>query len=367
MSEWTSALPADAQIVTDMARMPHAILTGIGFLGAGVIFREGASVHGLTTAASLWLTAALGIVFGIGLLELGTIGTVAALAVLIVLRVVQRISPPRPVVRLEVVVKEEARADGAQLIALLDRQGYRSGSLSIRHDRARGLRRYMLMVSAQTATIDCEHLAKVLHGEVELQELAIMPPPKGTLARLGGPEAPALNTLPIFAPLADDPPSAQPAGLIDLWVISLIPGMYDAVTDIVAANFPGLRIARRSRPPQGLAAVLHVLSHAAVAVAGVAGPEAMRNAACDWLRGIARVRQAALFPGCRYAEVRAEDLPASGPTVVLAVRDLLLGRAGEVRFMRPGPIHLSACPGPEVRRITTPMARDLGYGWSEPE
>lgn len=75
MEEWTAALPANAQIVTDMARMPHAILTGIGFPGAGVIFHDGATVQGLTTAASLWLTAVLGIVFGTGLLEVATIGT----------------------------------------------------------------------------------------------------------------------------------------------------------------------------------------------------------------------------------------------------------------------------------------------------
>lgn len=41
-------------------------MTGIGFLGAGVIFKEGLSVRGLTTAASIWITAAIGILLGIG-------------------------------------------------------------------------------------------------------------------------------------------------------------------------------------------------------------------------------------------------------------------------------------------------------------
>jgi len=48
----------------DPVRMAHGILTGIGFLCGGVIFREGFNVRGLTTAASLWTTATLGMLFG---------------------------------------------------------------------------------------------------------------------------------------------------------------------------------------------------------------------------------------------------------------------------------------------------------------
>ena len=50
----------------DPTRMAQGIMTGIGFLGAGVIFREGLTVRGLTTAASIWMTAAIGILAGIG-------------------------------------------------------------------------------------------------------------------------------------------------------------------------------------------------------------------------------------------------------------------------------------------------------------
>lgn len=53
-------------IRTDPTRMAQGIMTGIGFLGAGVIIREGLSVRGLTTAASIWMTASIGIVIGLG-------------------------------------------------------------------------------------------------------------------------------------------------------------------------------------------------------------------------------------------------------------------------------------------------------------
>src|SRR5205085_4171745 len=64
-SEWMTAVPLDA-IRTDPTRMAQGIMTGIGFLGAGVIFKEGLTVRGLTTAASIWITAAIGILVGIG-------------------------------------------------------------------------------------------------------------------------------------------------------------------------------------------------------------------------------------------------------------------------------------------------------------
>jgi putative Mg2+ transporter-C (MgtC) family protein len=67
--------------------MAQGIMTGIGFLGAGVIFKQGFfSVAGLTTAASLWFTAALGIIYGLGFYYPAVLGTLAALFTLATLR-----------------------------------------------------------------------------------------------------------------------------------------------------------------------------------------------------------------------------------------------------------------------------------------
>src|SRR5690349_5500311 len=82
-SHWFGA-SALQRIVLDPTRMAQGIMTGIGFLGAGVIMKEGLSVRGLTTAASIWMTAAIGILIGVGfwfpaalavLLTLGTLAT----------------------------------------------------------------------------------------------------------------------------------------------------------------------------------------------------------------------------------------------------------------------------------------------------
>ena len=78
-------IPRD-MIRFDPVRMAHGVLTGIGFLCGGVIFREGFSIHGLTTAASLWMVASLGILFGSGAYGLAAGGTVATLLILVALR-----------------------------------------------------------------------------------------------------------------------------------------------------------------------------------------------------------------------------------------------------------------------------------------
>ncbi|MBX3513508.1 MAG: MgtC/SapB family protein [Xanthobacteraceae bacterium] len=68
--------------ILDPQRMAQGIMTGIGFLGAGVIFKEGLTVRGLTTAASIWITSALGILYGVGYYFPAILGTVATLGTL---------------------------------------------------------------------------------------------------------------------------------------------------------------------------------------------------------------------------------------------------------------------------------------------
>lgn len=60
-------LTDESAIRVDPARVAYGVVTGIGFLGAGVIMKTGYTVHGLTTAASLWCSAALGLGIGVGM------------------------------------------------------------------------------------------------------------------------------------------------------------------------------------------------------------------------------------------------------------------------------------------------------------
>lgn len=78
--------PGTSVLRVDPSRVAAQIVAGIGFLGAGVIIKEGIAIRGLTTAASLWLVAGLGMAFGIGLYGPGTIATGIALFSLIGLK-----------------------------------------------------------------------------------------------------------------------------------------------------------------------------------------------------------------------------------------------------------------------------------------
>lgn len=62
----TSRLLYNSEGLFDNARIPAQIVSGVGFLGAGAVFRSGKIVSGLTTAAGIWATAAVGLVFGLG-------------------------------------------------------------------------------------------------------------------------------------------------------------------------------------------------------------------------------------------------------------------------------------------------------------
>jgi putative Mg2+ transporter-C (MgtC) family protein len=86
----------------DATRAVQGIVTGIGFLGAGVIIKDSSSerIHGLTTAATTWLTAALGVTCGLGGWVLALVATTLGFAVLVfggpIERAVHRRWPHKP-------------------------------------------------------------------------------------------------------------------------------------------------------------------------------------------------------------------------------------------------------------------------------
>lgn len=69
----------------DPARLAAQVITGVGFLGAGAIFRNGSVVTGLTTAASIWVVAAIGLCIGAGFYYLGVLATLLVLVSLFLL------------------------------------------------------------------------------------------------------------------------------------------------------------------------------------------------------------------------------------------------------------------------------------------
>lgn len=77
-------------IGVDPGRVAAQVVTGIGFLGAGAIIRDRGAIRGLTTAACLWITAAIGVACGVGMIAVAMLSTVLALASLLSLKIVER-------------------------------------------------------------------------------------------------------------------------------------------------------------------------------------------------------------------------------------------------------------------------------------
>ena len=67
--------------IGDNSRVVAQIVSGIGFLGAGIIFKNGDEIHGLTTAATIWVSAAIGALIGMGLYFESIIGCITILVI----------------------------------------------------------------------------------------------------------------------------------------------------------------------------------------------------------------------------------------------------------------------------------------------
>jgi putative Mg2+ transporter-C (MgtC) family protein len=172
-SEWMTIVPQDA-IRTDPTRMAQGIMTGIGFLGAGVIFKEGLTVRGLTTAASIWVTAAIGILVGIGFYLPAVAGTVATILVLSVFRAVEQRLPSEyyahhtlKFVREHVIPEEELRT-------LIGNHGFTIANLSHRLADDGAIFEYRMVIRSRDRK-NAERLAQHLRTLPEVKEFRIAP------------------------------------------------------------------------------------------------------------------------------------------------------------------------------------------------
>ena len=113
----------DQVIRADPTRIAAQIVTGIGFLGAGAIIRQGLTVRGLTTAATLWVSAAIGIAAGAGYYSGAVLATVVTLVALWPLRIAayQVFERLRPEER-SIVVDLRQGTQASQLLDFLERE-----------------------------------------------------------------------------------------------------------------------------------------------------------------------------------------------------------------------------------------------------
>jgi putative Mg2+ transporter-C (MgtC) family protein len=172
-SLWMTETPLET-IRTDPTRMAQGIMTGIGFLGAGVIFKEGLTVRGLTTAASIWITAAIGILVGVGFYFAALLGAVATLAVLAMFRWIERRLPSEfyahhmlRFARDRVMAEEDLRA-------LVGKLGFSVANLSSRLTEGGKQFEYRMVIRSQDRK-SAEMLSQHLRELPEVIEFRISP------------------------------------------------------------------------------------------------------------------------------------------------------------------------------------------------
>ena len=76
--------------IRDTGRVAAQVVSGIGFIGAGAVLRNGPMIIGLTTAATLWISAAIGMTCGVGMYDIAIITTISSVAVLTLIRIFER-------------------------------------------------------------------------------------------------------------------------------------------------------------------------------------------------------------------------------------------------------------------------------------
>ncbi len=168
---WLTTLPMET-VRTDPTRMAQGVMTGIGFLGAGVIFKEGLTVRGLTTAASIWITAAIGTLLGIGFHAPALMAATLTLATLSVLRVFEQWIPSRHHAEHVLRFRRDMVIPEQQVRDLLEHLGFRVLKMGYRLNSTGDVFEYRMVIRTVNR-LHFQQLSRALLRKPEVLEFRI--------------------------------------------------------------------------------------------------------------------------------------------------------------------------------------------------
>lgn len=171
--QWFRSSVAEA-VSIDPTRMAQGIMTGIGFLGAGVIFKEGLTVRGLTTAASIWITAAIGILSGIGFYFPLIVATVLTLGTLSVFRWIEAKMPAQFYARLVVKFARGSTMPEDELRRVVADHGFSIANLEYRYNAEAEFFEYGMIIRARDPASG-RRLSEDLCKTVAVREFQLSP------------------------------------------------------------------------------------------------------------------------------------------------------------------------------------------------
>ena len=165
---------ATGLVQIDPTRMAQGIMTGIGFLGAGVIIKEGLSVRGLTTAASIWITSAIGILAGIGFYFPLLISVVLTLGVLSFFRWIEARMPSQAYYYFAVRFASNPPMTERELRELVESHGFSIANFSYRMEGEARTRRHNMVIRSSDRSA-AGRLAVMLERTQSVLEFRITP------------------------------------------------------------------------------------------------------------------------------------------------------------------------------------------------
>lgn len=135
----------------DPTRMAQGIMTGIGFLGAGAIIKDGLTVRGLTTAGSIWTTAAIGVLIGIGFYFPATLALALTLGTLSAFRWLETQIPAQFYAHFSIRFAPDAVLSEPEMRELVAKHGFTIANLSYRLDRLDEFFEYSMVIRTNRA------------------------------------------------------------------------------------------------------------------------------------------------------------------------------------------------------------------------
>jgi putative Mg2+ transporter-C (MgtC) family protein len=169
MGSMTGHLPPDP------TRVIQGIVTGVGFLGAGVIMREGMNISGLTTAASIWSSSAIGILVGVGFYSAAILLTLLSASLMMWASNLEKALPSRPAVAIRMTFRAGFTPHQGALEKIALARGYEiaGGSLQIQSISAREEWRFVAISVNRNKGVPLAELSRELSQFEGVEDYAL--------------------------------------------------------------------------------------------------------------------------------------------------------------------------------------------------
>ncbi|MBV8470726.1 MAG: MgtC/SapB family protein [Burkholderiaceae bacterium] len=152
---------ATPHMLADPTRVVQGVVTGIGFLCAGVIMKDGMNISGLTTAASIWTASAIGVLLGVGFYAAALLLSLLCMLSMSLLHRVEARLPGRSTLDVSLTFRADFPPDYSTVVDIAASRGYRllHDSLSISFGEGRPVWRFNVVALDRASAVSPAHLA----------------------------------------------------------------------------------------------------------------------------------------------------------------------------------------------------------------